>query len=599
METLVTVFKNINDVSEPKYVPLSKILDSIKNGSFKSKIESIRHEKNKVYQSKLKSKLASILFSSSKQNPVIRKGKETFRSDEGLVEHSGLICIDLDDFEDEFVMIAKKNELMEDEYVLSVFDSPSDEGLKVLFKIPKEKENHRAYFYGLKKHLNTKYFDDSSVNESRVCYISYDEEIYINYESKVFDKKGVKEKFESKTKTSKNNLKTSNDIISNLHKWWEERYGLKPNQRNKNCYILAMAFNEFGISVLDARSFMLQFQQHDFDSEEINRIIDSAYSKNHLFNTKSFEDNKSIEEYKPKNFLHTEEPIVNYQNIYKQAFIDVTKTIEYPPVAISIGTHTTRGKSYPIPFGTYGNFSCIQGASKSKKTFLKSLLLASFIGGQTTNYTKRIKSHRDSEVFIIDCDTEQSTYHAQNAFKRVMRLVGVDSYEYYKPFALRPYEPKERLQFLDWLFYESELKDNIGLVSIDGLADLLNDFNDIKESQNVIQKVMKWTYDKQFHLTTILHSNFGTNKAVGHVGSFMLKKAETVCLVSTEGDSVRANFSHTRGFPIEDFNYAVDDDGLPYILNERTTDYFIPEKDEVVEKKATLAEAFEVDDIPF
>lgn len=58
----VAVFNNINDTSEPRYSEVSKILDSIKNGFFKDKIEAIRNENDKGTQSRLKSSLTSILF---------------------------------------------------------------------------------------------------------------------------------------------------------------------------------------------------------------------------------------------------------------------------------------------------------------------------------------------------------------------------------------------------------------------------------------------------------------------------------------------------------------------------------------------------------
>jgi hypothetical protein len=568
----VAVFNNINDTSEPRYVEVSKILKAIKDGAFKDKVEAIRNENDKGNQSRLKSSLTSILFSSSKQDGVEsgRNNKVSWRTDKGLVEHSGLMCLDLDKFSNEFEMISIKDDLMNDDYVFSVFVSPSGEGLKVLVKVPTKIENHRKYFYGLKEHFNSPNFDDSCVNEARVCYVSYDEGIYINEDSLVFDKMLEQKTQIVEVKEVKVQVKADNNrIIDGLYKWWSDRYGLIDGERNRNTYILAMAFNEFGIPELQAKSFMSQFEHTGFEIQEINSCIESAYNKTHVFGTKSFTDEDTIiKEYLPNDVSPKQSISVNLENIYKASFVDVTKKIEYPPVAVSIGTHRMGSKDFPIPFGTYGNFSCIVGASKSKKTFLKSLITASFIGGQTSNYTSSIKSHRDRECFIIDLDTEQSSWHAQNVFKRVTRLVGVENYEFYKPFALRPYEPKERLQFIEWLIYESEMKDNIGFIAIDGLADLVNDFNDLKESQAVIQKVMKWTDDKQFHLTTILHSNFGTTKAVGHIGSSMLKKAETVCQVTPEGDCVKAHFSHTRGFPIADFCYSVNEDGLPYLLNE-------------------------------
>jgi hypothetical protein len=54
------------------------------------------------------------------------------------------------------------------------------------------------------------------------------------------------------------------------------------------------------------------------------------------------------------------------------------------PVA-GIGTSVYKDNSYPIPFGSYGDFSCIVGASKSRKTFFKSMIEASYLGGMQIN----------------------------------------------------------------------------------------------------------------------------------------------------------------------------------------------------------------------
>jgi hypothetical protein len=475
-----------------------------------------------------------------------------------------------------------------------VFTSPSGDGLKLIVRIPKEIKDHRSHFIALKEYYNSKYFDESCVNESRICYMSSDKDIFINKVSDVFrDKAKHKEIVKKEFKVE---VQDNQKIISGLMKWWSERYGMVEGERNRNVYILSMAFNEFGISELEAKGFMMQFAHHGFDEEEIRNCVESAYRKSHLFNTKVFSEDVKFDDYAPASIQSEKKVNINFQNIYDSSFVDVRKKIEYPPVAISIGEHSLGTRVFPIPFGTYGNFSCIVGASKSKKTFLKSMIMASYIGGKTNQYADSIKSHRDRDCFVIDIDTEQSAFHAQNVFKRVLRMTGDTECEFYKPFALRPYEPKQRLEFIEWLIYESDMKDNIGLVGIDGLADLVDDFNDLKESQSAIQKIMKWTDDKQFHLTTILHSNYGSAKAVGHIGSSVLKKAETVCSVVNNDTHITAHFTHTRGFPIADFDYSVNDDGLPYIIGEYNDDVspiYKPKTEIFIDPK----DAF--DDIPF
>ncbi len=267
-----------------------------------------------------------------------------------------------------------------------------------------------------------------------------------------------------------------------------------------------------------------------------------------------------IDDYNPTN-------IKLMQEMHEQSFIDVTKPLKRPPIAISIGEFITGQKRYDAEFGTFGNFSCIVGSSKAKKTFLKSLIVASFIGGNSTNYAPTFKSHRKKDMFILDFDTEQGGWHAQRVFKRSMKLAGAN-YEFYKPFYLRRYDYKERLQFIEWCILESEYRDNIGLINIDGYADLVRDVNDLEGANDLVQKLMRWTDISKAHITGILHKNFGGEKPTGHVGSAILKKAETICMMDLNDEDKRytdVKFSYTRGFPIEPFKLFINNDGLPVV----------------------------------
>lgn len=257
---------------------------------------------------------------------------------------------------------------------------------------------------------------------------------------------------------------------------------------------------------------------------------------------------------------------LNFEKIHKDSFIDIRAKLLPPPIAISIGMNPFN--SFPCRFATYGNFSCIVGGSKAKKTYLKSLLIASYIGGKSIDYAPAIKSHRTSDKFIIDVDTEQSDWDAQRVFKRVESLTG-GLYKNYKPFYLRKYDYKERLQFVEWLLMESQYKNNIGLLSIDGIADLVSDVNDLEQSNNLTQKLLDWTDKTKCHIITVLHKNFGTTKPTGHLGSSVLKKAETVAMVDKDEADINysnVNFDdYTRGGSIDNFAFRINEEGLPIV----------------------------------
>jgi hypothetical protein len=253
----------------------------------------------------------------------------------------------------------------------------------------------------------------------------------------------------------------------------------------------------------------------------------------------------------------------DFKKIFQEALIDPSEEIKQQPIAISIRESEYKGTLYPIPFGSYGDFSCIVGASKSRKTFFKSMIEASYLGGKANLLIPSIKGHKTTDKFVISFDTEQSSYHTQRVQRRVLELIGGVN-EFYKTFCLRQYTPKERFEFIDWIVYESEFKDKIGLMSIDGYVDLVTDFNSLEQATGLTEKLLQWTAKGQMHCTGILHKNFGTAKPVGHVGSSVLKKAETVVFVEKSDDDTIAKCEYSRNIPFEPITFNVNKDWLPY-----------------------------------
>lgn len=256
----------------------------------------------------------------------------------------------------------------------------------------------------------------------------------------------------------------------------------------------------------------------------------------------------------------------DFKKIYSEALIDPSEEIKQQPIALSIRESEYKGTLYPIPFGSYGDFSCIVGASKSRKTFFKSMIEAGYIGGNSNLLNPSIKGHNTKDKFVISFDTEQSSYHVQRVQRRVLEMVG-GNYEFYKTFSLRQFNPKERFDFIDWIVLESEFKNNIGLMSIDGYVDLVTDFNSLEQATGLTEKLLKWTAIGKMHCTGILHKNFGTSKPVGHVGSSVLKKAETVVFVEKNDNETIAKCEYSRNIPFEPIIFDVNKDWLPYETN--------------------------------
>lgn len=292
MTHTVTIFKNIKETSTPFFREVGTILNRIKDGASKDLVKRIRNEKNKSERNELKKQLPAICFS----------GTFNKRADTALVEHSGLICLDFDGYTKSKEMLNDKETLSKNKYVYSVFISPSGNGLKVLVKIPADHENHGAYFNSLERALNSPYFDKTSKNLSRVCYESYDPLIYVNENSSVWDVIEEPEYNEVVRHRDKLTIPITdeNKIVDILIRWWTKKYPMTEGQRNQNCFILAMAFNDFGINKSLAGYVLNTYATQDFPLSEISRTIDSAYSHTANHGSKYYEDEERLNAIKAK-----------------------------------------------------------------------------------------------------------------------------------------------------------------------------------------------------------------------------------------------------------------------------------------------------------
>jgi hypothetical protein len=292
MTQQITIFQNIKETSTPFYRDVRVILDRIREGATKELVKKIRAEKRKPERNELKKQLPAICFS----------GTFNKRADTAIIEHSGIICLDFDGYDKQKLLLNDKETLSKNKYVFSVFISPSGNGLKVLVKIPADAENHQNYFNSLEKYFNSPYFDKTSKNISRVCYESYDPLIHVNENSSIWDTIEEPEYTEvSRYKdTATIPITDENKIVEILVKWWQRKYPMTEGQRNQNCYILAMAFNDFGINKSLASYVLNQYATPDFPLGEIQRTIDSAYQNTAAFGTKYYEDEERVNQIKAK-----------------------------------------------------------------------------------------------------------------------------------------------------------------------------------------------------------------------------------------------------------------------------------------------------------
>lgn len=253
---------------------------------------------------------------------------------------------------------------------------------------------------------------------------------------------------------------------------------------------------------------------------------------------------------------------IEYNNKYK---VDLSKEFEETASFLDVIVNKNTAS-----IATLENFTLVLGKPKCGKTFLVSLLAASFLKqGLLMETLKCEENFQRPQVLIFD--TEQSESKVQQVGKRICILADVNNVENLSIYFLRALTPKDRLIFIESVIYNNP---NASLVIIDGIRDLVSDINCQSEATEIASRLLKWTAERNIHLITVLHQNKADFNARGHLGTELVNKAETVMsITASSGDS---NYSlvepvFCREKPFTPFAFQIDDNGMPFIMTD-----FIP-----------------------
>ncbi len=211
-----------------------------------------------------------------------------------------------------------------------------------------------------------------------------------------------------------------------------------------------------------------------------------------------------------------------------------------------------------IMIASLGNISAVVGAAKSKKTFLCTALVGGLLAERGDfGITPRLAK-------VLWVDTEQSVLHARKVVERIHRLAGWSeecNNGLLHTLTLREVEPKARAEIL---YMAIELY-RPTLVIVDGISDLMYNTNDIAESESIVGKLMALSADFNCHILCVLHTNPDSDKARGHIGSTLQRKAETVLFVHKVGESSVVEPQFCRNEEFEPFAFIIDEEGLPQL----------------------------------
>jgi len=180
-----------------------------------------------------------------------------------------------------------------------------------------------------------------------------------------------------------------------------------------------------------------------------------------------------------------------------------------------------------ISFAKRGDLHIVGGKSGHGKTAFMSQIMAAILCGRFGNMTCQI----EGEPTVLYIDTEQSEDDTIAIKNRVCTLAGI-SYSVpqprFKVARLRDtVQVEERYKMILQLMWE--IKPDV--VFIDGLLDIVNDYNNQTECSDIIRDLMAYSTALNMSMWCVLHENPMTDKLVGSLGSIAERKVTEVFVI--------------------------------------------------------------------
>ena len=189
-----------------------------------------------------------------------------------------------------------------------------------------------------------------------------------------------------------------------------------------------------------------------------------------------------------------------------------------------------------VPFADVGEIHIVSGKPGNGKTGLMSQLEAALLCGRFGNTVARKVGHKkdgsdefyEVPVKLLHIDTEQGEDDTIGFKNRILSIAGIDK-EWAKEhlFILRLRDTdlaKDRWRKILKAIWQIQPTD----IFLDGMIDIVEDYNDQKECQPIIRKCMKMATHYDTSLWSVLHENPMVDKMVGTLGSITQRKVSEI-----------------------------------------------------------------------
>lgn len=194
------------------------------------------------------------------------------------------------------------------------------------------------------------------------------------------------------------------------------------------------------------------------------------------------------------------------------------KTIPIENVAFTIQNKT---------IGCLEAFVTISGLPKQGKSlFITSAIASAFTNKPIFDMKIAFPENRERLCYV---DTESSEYDYYKVLERMRKQMNVSQLpNNFDSFLFREDSHTEIIEMIE--VYLSKNKD-CSILVIDGVLDLIADFNNVEQSFNLIQWLKKISKIHNLLIFLVLHLGKKDGNTLGHIGSYLDRKSQSVLKV--------------------------------------------------------------------
>jgi hypothetical protein len=183
------------------------------------------------------------------------------------------------------------------------------------------------------------------------------------------------------------------------------------------------------------------------------------------------------------------------------------------------------------PIGNKQSFVCFQGLPKAGKSlFITSAIASAYSSLDIFGMKITLPDNKNKIAYF---DTEGSEYDFYSIVNRLQSQINNILPDTLNMFNCREDSPAEIIELINTYL---QLNGEIGCLIIDGILDLVNDFNNIVECNQLIQWLKKITKNYNMLVMVVLHLGKKDKMSLGHLGSFLDRKSQSVLIIEKENN---------------------------------------------------------------